>query len=203
MNETLLSLPWQIQASLASGYAAYLLAYMGIRFGHSSVDAVFVTLVFGLIATGVMWLLRAFDPIYYVPAAFAATIVVAVLWRRFFRDWLYALLYWMKVTWSNDDPSALATIINDIHSPITQAAVELDDGTWLMCNYAYKFKDAPFNPVILGPNGDVALYLTHEERKGEPVRELATVHDENYGDRITYIPAARIRRITLRHLAQG
>lgn len=31
MDEKLLSLPWQIQVSLGSGYAAYMLAYAGIR----------------------------------------------------------------------------------------------------------------------------------------------------------------------------
>jgi len=104
-----------------------------------------------------------------------------------------------NVTWSNDDPAALITLSNNSRYPLTQFAVQLDDDTWLRCDDTSKFLGAPFSPVIIGPSGDVAFYLTHEEMKGAEPKELKSVRDPNYGDRITYIPAHRIRRITFRH----
>jgi hypothetical protein len=53
MSVDLLALPWQVQLTLASGYAAYALAYSGIRAHHQTIDVAFATLVFGLVATGV------------------------------------------------------------------------------------------------------------------------------------------------------
>lgn len=195
----LATLPWQIQLTLASGYAAYLIAYIGIRSAHTSVDTFFVSLAFGLVTTGSMWIMRGIDPIYSVPAAFLTTVAIAILWRSFFRTWLHAALYRANVSWSNDDPSALATLSANSRARISQAGVQLDDGTWLTCAEADIFRNSPFPPVTIGPNGDVALYLTHEELPGQMKTELTTVRDEQWGDRITYIPASRIRRITLRH----
>jgi hypothetical protein len=53
---------------------------------------------------------------------------------------------------------------------------------------------------LLGLNGDVALYLTHEEAADGKVKTLATVRDPGYGDRITYVPASHVKRITIRHM---
>jgi len=56
-TSVLLNLPWNIQIALASGYAAYLLGYRGVRAAHKAIDIAFITLVFGLVATGVIVLL--------------------------------------------------------------------------------------------------------------------------------------------------
>jgi len=195
LGDILNNLPWQIQVSLASGYAAYLLAYRGIRFGHRAVDTTFITLVFSLVATAILNLLGSLaHPVVSGAVAFFCACAIAILWCRFFRSWLYHFLKWAKVSWTDDDPSALATLSSNSKFSISQIAVELDNGAWLQCKEAAKFSDAPFGPFVIGPNGDVALYLTHEEDK-----ELKTVRDAHWGDRITYVPASRVRRITLRH----
>jgi len=108
-------------------------------------------------------------------------------------------LRWAKVSWSDDDPSALATLSGNARFPVSQIAVELDNGTWLRCDDASRFANAPFGPFVIGPTGDVALYLTHLEKPGEPDVEVHNVRDGHWGDRITYVPAPRVRRITLRH----
>jgi hypothetical protein len=199
MNDTLLNLPWQIQVSLASGYAAYLLSYRGIRFGHRTIDTTFITVAFGLIATGVMALLKAEKPLLSGVAAFAITCLAALIWRRFLRHLVQLMMHKLDISWANDDPSALATLSSNNRYKVSQVAVELDDGTWLRCDRTDKYADAPFGPMVLGPDGDIALYLTHEEKLGKAVKELGTVRDPSWGDRITYIPAARIRQITFRH----
>jgi hypothetical protein len=203
LNEDLLDLPWQIQVSLASGYAAYLLGYRGIRFGHSAVDTTFITLIFGLVATAIIALLNiwhpSINPVVSGAVAFLGACVVALLWRRIFRQWLHRFLRAAKISYTDDDPSALATISANNKFGPTQIAVQLDNGTWLRCDYAAKFNESPFGPFVLGPNGDIALYLTHEELEGQPAKELQSVKDKDWGDRITYVPASRIRQITLRH----
>jgi hypothetical protein len=199
MTPTILTLSWQIQTALASGYAAYLLGYMGIRWAHKTIDTAFCTLVFSLVASAVLFIMQHQHPIIAAASAFLATCLAAVLWRRLIRKWLFWALRKCDVTWSNDDPSALDTLSSNARFRITQVSVELDDGTWLESRDASQFSDAPFNPVILGPNGDIALYLTHETRKGETARQLTSVRNSYYGDRITYIPAQRVRQITIRH----
>lgn len=78
METTLLNLPWQIQFSLASGYAAYLVANTGNREHHQPVDVAFSTLLFGLFATLIYntqlgWGIKGYPPII---AAFVGTLVV-------------------------------------------------------------------------------------------------------------------------------
>src|SRR4051794_5515807 len=110
MPTELLALPWQVQLTLASGYAAYSLAYAGIRSHHHTIDVAFGTLVFGLIATftaGALIKEQVFqNEIYAGVAAFAATIAAGALWRKYLRGWTRALLRLLRLSQSDDDPSA-------------------------------------------------------------------------------------------------
>jgi hypothetical protein len=199
MDLDFLKLPWEIQVALASGYAAYALAYTGLRDRQRTIDIAFLSLVFSVPATMIFAALASKSPIITIPLAFAAAFAVALIWRKFLRPFMFPILKKFNVTWSDDDPSALATLSGNSKFGITQIAVLLDDGTWLRCDDARKFSDAPFAPYLLGLNGDVALYLTHEEAADGKVKTLATVRDPSYGDRITYIPASHVKRIAIRH----
>jgi hypothetical protein len=176
------------------------MAYAGIREHHKTIEIIFATLVFSLVTTASLlianiWLIAPASAII----AFVATVIVGAIWRKWGRD----LLRWIwrsgDISWSDDSPSALASLLDNSRHPISQVAVQIDDGTWLSCHDAEKFNDAPFGCCIFGAKGDIALYLTHEEILGSPLRELTTVRDDNYGDRITYIPANRVKRVTIRH----
>jgi hypothetical protein len=203
MPTDLLNLSWQVQVALASGYAAYLLCYAGVRGSHTTIDTTFSTLVFSLIATAVLYLSRPCIPdIAAGTLAFVVTCASGVLWRRFLRQPLRWAMHALDVSWSDDDPSALATLLANSKYPVSQIGVLLDDGTWVGCDDMSKFKDAPFGPCKLGPSGDVALYLTYELSADGKVKELETVRDPFYGDRVTYIPASRIKQITFRHLSK-
>jgi hypothetical protein len=111
------------------------------------------------------------------------------------------LLKWFlratNISWTDDDPSALASLMANTKYRMMQISVKLDDDTWLRCDELNRFANAPFGPCKVGPNGDVAMYLTHEESKEGQERELQFVQDEEYGDRITYIPASKIKIINL------
>jgi len=200
MDASLLNLPVQIQVALGSGYAAYMTAHAGIRAHHSATEIAMRSLAYGLIATAVLALMPpGHNVVVGGMVAFLITVFAAMFWRRVgCRIWR-ELLRRAGVSWSDDNPSAWMSFSESTDNYVSQIAVQLDDGTWLRCDDTTKFRDAPFGPCVLGSSGDVALYLTHEEPPSVEAKELKTVIDPYYGARLTYIPAARIRRLTLRH----
>ncbi|MCC8941476.1 hypothetical protein H8A99_34825 [Bradyrhizobium sp. Arg68] len=200
--EDLLKLPWDLQVPLASGYAAYVLAYTGLRDRQKTVDVAFISLVFSLIATGVLALAakRSVEPIQAGTLAFAVTVASGAIWRKFGRPLVGWSLRAANITWANDDPSALASLSENTKCYVTQVAVQLDDGSWLSCQSAVDFTQAPFGPFQLGPSGDIALYVTDITEADGTEKPQKTLRDSAYGDRITYVPAARIKRITVRYL---
>jgi len=199
MASDLLNLPWQQQIVIAAGCASYMTAYLGGRKHHTTVEVVFITLVFSLVSTASLAITNQWPPIASGAAALVVPLIVGLAWRKWGRRFFAAFMRFGDFSWSNDDPSALATLVANVRFPVTQIAIELDDGTWLRCDDTSKFNDAPYAPCLLGPDGDVALYLTHEDRPDGASNEVTTVRDEYYGDRLTYVPASRIRRIAIRH----
>ena len=199
MTPALLSLSWQIQVALAGGYAAYILAYTGIRDHHRTLDTTFGTLVFSVVASAALSLASPYLPPLVAGAlAIIGAGLAGLAWRRWGRRLARRALH--GVSRSNDDPSAWASLTSDANNYTSQIAVLTDDGTWLRCEDTTRFATAPFGPSSFGPNGDIALYVTHIKSATGEVREQATVHDDYYGDRITYVPAARIKRLTIRHI---
>lgn len=199
MSADLLKLPWEIQVAAASGYAAYVVAYTGLRSRHQTIDVLLITLVFSLIASLALWLFSGAGEFWRGIAALGGSLVCGVVWRRWGRPLAPKVLRALNATWADDAPSALATLSDNTSNRITQIAVLLDDGTWLECREAIKFANVPHGPCVIGPNGDIALYLTHEESPTGETKELTNVRNEHYGDRITYIPASRIKRMTMRY----
>lgn len=198
----LLELPWQVQFTLASGFAAYALAYAGIRAHHKTIEIAFGTLVFSLATTGVFWTLV--DKNFVVPPgamviAFFVTLLVGLIWRKFGRRIVRGVLRASHVSHADDDPSAWGALFDGAEFNVSQIAVRLDDGTWLRCDDTSPFADAPFGPCILGGAGDVLMYLTEEQSSDGSVKEMKSVKSVKYGDRITYIPAGRISSINIRH----
>lgn len=201
MNDTLLNLPWVIQLSLVSGYAAYVLSYFGIRAKHSATDIIFITLSFGLIASGICFFFKINDHVFPVSLlAFIVTCAVGVMWRKYIRDFIRNRVRDADVSWSDDDPSALTSIAYDSQYKLSQLSVETDDGKTFLCNSALEFVRSPFGPCRIGVDGDIAMYVTHIRNGDEPPEEQPTVKDAEYGDRITYIPASKIKRVSFRHL---
>jgi hypothetical protein len=198
MPTDILGQPWQIQAALAFGYLAYVASYTGIRVHHGTVHIAFITIVFSFLATLTFFFLGARSVAWQLLGAFVACGSAAVVWRACGRDLFSGFMHGTDLSWSNDDPSALFTLTGRTRHKITQVAVLLDDGTWLRCDDVNKFKDAAYWPCLIGPAGDVALYLTHEESPGSPAKEMKTVVNDHYGDRLTYVPANRVKRLTVR-----
>lgn len=198
MPTDILALSWKVQVALASGYAAYIISYRGIRGHHSAQDTVFLALVFSLIASAELWLTRLLSPLVAGFCAFLLSVAVGVLWRRRGMQILTDMLRGPNTTWSDDTPSAWARLQENREFPLSQVSVLLKDGTWLYCNQTAAFNDAPYSPGVLGMSGDVLMYLTSIKPKESEERPQVTTLDANYGARLTYIPASEIARVNVR-----
>lgn len=198
MPADILALSWKVQVAIASGYAAYIIAYRGIRSHHSAKDTIFLSLVFSLVATAELWLARSLSPIAAGSSAFMLCVAVALLWRRRGMQVLTDLLRGPNTTWSDDTPSAWVRLQENHEYPLSQISVLLKDGTWLHCNQTANFNDAPYSPAILGTSGDILMYLTSVKPAGEDEKEQTTTLDPNFGARLTYVPSSEIARVNVR-----
>lgn len=200
MDEKLLNLPWEIQLALGSGYVAYMLAYHGIREHHKAIDVTFRAIAFGLCATAILTLVPVRFGWERVAAAILAAIVGGVLWRFILADLAQWAIRKVDLSWSDETPDAWSKITQHNRRYFYgRVTVYLEDQSVLSCSDTRPFADAPFGPCILGPKGDVALYVTHVCDAGaDSFREIDGVRDPHYGDEITYVPACQIRRVKVR-----
>ena len=208
MNPELLNLPWQVQLSLASGYAAYLVANAGNRDHHSAIDVTFTTLLFGMFATLLynvvisLFLPTVQSAVLAGVAAFGMTAILGAIWRKWGRPLFSKMVRDWGIATSNDDPSALTTILADAATRVSQISVKTEDGCWLHCDDTRLFANSPRGPVVIGPSGDVGLYLTHFHSADGELKAVEDFRNTDHGDMMTYVPASRVVRIKLRLLRQ-
>jgi hypothetical protein len=195
-NGEILGLPLDVQIVLASGYAAYAIAYVGLRDRHRPVDIAFISLIFSLGASFFLWSLSSWGLAVSAIIAFMASLAAGIGWRKFGRPYIFPVLRFCKITFSDDAPSALASV-SDNMKYVTQIAVLLDDDTWLICDNAAQFNNSPLGPFHIGPNGDIAMYVMQINQPDGQSRKQT--HDSAAGDKITYIPASRIKRFSIRY----
>jgi hypothetical protein len=203
MPTDILALSWKVQVAIASGYAAYIVSYRGIRSHHSAQDTLFLSLVFSLVATGTLWLCRDLPPPLAGTWALITSLAAGLFWRRHGMQLLTETLRGPNTTWADDTPSAWVRLQENREFPVSQISVLLKDGTWLNCDETSKFNDAPYGPCVLGTNGDILIYLTSTTPKvvgTEAVKDkvLKTVLHEQYGARLTYVPSGEIARVNIR-----
>ena len=209
MPTEVLALSWTVQIALASGYAAYIIAYRGIRSHHSAQDTAFSVLVFSLIPSAILWMMQKRSPVVGGIVAFIVSIAVASFWRSIGGPVLNWLLRKLRVTWADDTPSAWARLQENRSIRVSQIAVWLNDGSRLICDDASLFTGLPYAPYVLGTNGDVLLYVTHVrparaagERESPALKSQVTTLDATRGVRVTYVPSSQIARVTIRHEAE-
>lgn len=205
MPTDVLALSWTVQLALASGYAAYIIAFRGIRSHHSAQDTAFSVLVFSLITSSMLWYTWAWSPVASSVTAFGVSIAAAALWRSVGGPLLILVLRAIKVSWADDTPSAWARLQGD-RAKTSQITVWLNDGGRLICDDASLFTGLPYSPCVLGTNGDVLLYVTDVHAAGddgEPsTKSQTTTLDPVWGARVTYVPGSQIARVTIRHEAK-
>src|SRR5258708_2914180 len=140
----LISLPWAPLLVLASGYAGYYVANVGIREHHKPIDVVFAIIVFAFISAFAYNICReVFEiPLLWSSAiTFASAIVVGALWSLFGRRNFESLLRKSRVSHSDDLPSAWVALFG-VRKEATQLSVKIKDGTWLMCDDLSKFSES-------------------------------------------------------------
>jgi hypothetical protein len=200
----LLNLPWATLLALASGYAGYFVANVGIRDHHKPIDVIFSTLVFGFIATFAYNICRVLFEISLVWSsvfAFSFALLAGAAWSLIGRSSLEKLLRKSRVSHSDDLPSAWIALFGT-RLVATQLSVKLKDGSWLMCDDLSKFSASPNGPCVLGAKGDVLMYVTHKMSDiGVAYFPTTLPIDDWWGHEITYVPADQIARIDLRRKA--
>lgn len=201
--DQLLKLSLATQIALGSGYVAYCAAYLGIRSHHKAIDVTLSTLGFSLIATLIMspapdGFLTLKQPALGIVSALI-TIFCGLAWRGFGREIIARILRSADISWVDDLPSALSTITTQEKYNITQVSVHLDDDSWLHCVNASWFNESPFGPCSIGETGDLGIYATHRTLPDGTYVEVHDVKHNTFGDQISYIPAARIKRIEFRY----
>jgi hypothetical protein len=197
----LVNLPWATLLTLASGYAAYYVANVGVRDHHKPIDVTFSTLVFGFFSAFVYAICRRqFDSGLLTASllSFGAALLFGALWSVFGRRALERVLRRSNVSLSDDIPSAWTALFR-AKTHATQLSVKLKDGTWLKCENLRPFANHPNGPCVFGGKGDVIMYVTHVKAPTDAdFEECTALTDETWGDEVTYIPADQIARVDYR-----
>ncbi|MFB6465040.1 DUF6338 family protein [Bradyrhizobium tunisiense] len=197
----LINLPWATLLTLASGYAGYFVANVGIREHHKTIDVVFSTLVFGFFAAfayNTSQLLLGLTLSWASLVAFIFALVVGGCWSLFGRKISESVLRRLRISYADELPSAWIALFSQ-KRVATQLSVKLKDGTWLKCNDLSRFTSSPNGPCVLGAKGDVLMYVTHVRSSvSEVFFPRDPLADDYWGDEVTYIPADQIARIDFR-----
>src|ERR1700693_3496856 len=141
----LMTLPWATLLTLASGYAGYYVANVGIRDHHKPIDVIFSTVVFGFISAFAYNVCRVFFEISLVWSsgiAFVFAMLVGASWSLIGRRYFEGLLRKSRISHSDDLPSAWIALFG-AKIAATQLSVKLKDGSWLMCDDLAKFASSP------------------------------------------------------------
>jgi hypothetical protein len=201
----LLSAPWDTILTLSSGYIGYYVAHVGIREHHRGIDQVFRVVLYGFFGIFVYYWLRYSFDVGILSASLASLIMtfgLGAFWRRWGRAQLEKALRAGRISQSDDTPTAwMALAEAGDHAVATQLKVRLSDGTRLFCENLAAFKSHPNGPCVLGGNGDVLIYVTHEAKgSSKEYARIASIDDELHGTMITYVPREQIARIEFRRM---
>ena len=202
---TLTSAPWTTVLTFASGYAGYFIAHLGLRDHHQAMDQVFRVLLYGFWGLFAYVALRTycgFDILSASAVGFAVSSALGGGWRMWGEKRFTKFLHDNNISHSDDLRSAWLAIPNVSRGlAMTEFGVVLTDGTSLLCNDLWRFRDQPNGPCVLGNNGDVLIYVTHIGRRNAAGNMDYSAKEDVMGTdgaKMTYIPRDQIARITMR-----
>lgn len=198
----LAELPWATLLMLASGYAGYFIAHVGVRDHHKAADITFGTIVFGfwgLLAYQVCVLRADLSSLKSSFVAMFATMLLGAIWSLAGRPALIWFLRKYRITQMDDLPSAWAALGRAPRVNATQLKVKLTDGTEYFAKDLSIFADLPTGSCTFGGNGDMLMYISHVRKPGETKwTEYPEAVHPDWGSEITYIPKDKIARVDLR-----
>lgn len=198
----LLDLSVQTQAILASGYAAQMVAFRGLRRDQSAADILFLTLIFGLPALGILAVGEKYNWSLWasIPLGLLAACLVGAIWRKWVRLWFDNLLRGSGVTWSSDHKSAWTWLLDSDGKKVSEVVVELKDGTYLYFS-GNPEADAKLArpPLHFGADGAIAMRVTRAQYPGEDEWTEIAGATNKAGDNVTYLPPEEIARVDIRY----
>ncbi len=198
--EALLNLPEYIQIVIATGYIGYSTAKLGLRDKERKDELLYGIIVYGLFGYIAYDLLKPGFTHFLFPAVFSTcfVVVIACLWRKYVKRIFNHFFHKIGVLNEDGTPSVWVGMTQCTHAGPTQIKVLLKDGTSLICNDVQSFSDAPFPRYYTDNEGNIGLYVTSLKKAGGTTKNMPTVRDKNWGDRLTYVPNSEISRIMIR-----
>ncbi|ADW16393.1 hypothetical protein Despr_0204 [Desulfobulbus propionicus DSM 2032] len=198
--ENLLNLPEYIQIVIATGYIGHSIARSGLRDKERKDELLYGIIVFGLFGYVAFDLVKPFFSYFLIPAIIAvvSVVVISCLWRKVGKPLTNTIFQNAGVLNEDGIPNVWTGITQCTHAGPTQVKVLLKDGSALICNNVQSFGDAAFPKYYTDNDGNIALYVTSIRKTDGTTKEMTTVRDADWGDRLTYVPASEISRVMIR-----
>lgn len=190
-------LPIGLVVALASGFVAYTTSYAGLRRGHSTQDALFISSGYALFALAVFEGMSAFPSSLRIIGALLFALVIGILWRKWLRGcWQWAM---RELNVHRDDGiyGSWDKLLQE-NRQIGQVSVYTKNGHVLHLNDRSKYKDEMFGGLYLGGDESITMVVDEEEYPDGIPASWEDVHDEDWGVRFTHIPASEIVRVNIR-----
>ena len=189
----------------------YVTAYSGLRSGHTSRDAVLLTLVFGTVPALTWAFLTGrigdgdFLQVVVGGMALALAVLAGVIWRWRGRALWYLILNRLGIHVDDGLFNAWESLSQHPGMHVTQIMVRTKDGTELFCRDVLKHATArsafsalaKFSP-LLGNDGSIVMLVDEEETVEGKTTERTSPVSEEWGARLTYISSETIDRVEMR-----
>ncbi len=198
MFDSIVTMPLVMQLALGAGYAGYAIAYAGLRRDHSATDAALCSLAFGVPAILVFSALVERGQMVAALAGFVVAIGVACLWRMGGRDGAYFLLNGLGVHQDDGLSNTWDALIHRKGLKVSQMSVHMTDGRILYLSDRTLVKGAPFDGLLLGGDGSIAMVVQKERAADGSTVEKSDIADDEWGYRLTYIPADHVAQVNIR-----
>lgn len=199
---------WDIylQIALPVGYLCHVIISHGIK-DQSKLEKMIPNMgVFALISQ-MTWYIHFFYWKGSIPFAaywpniilcIVLPIVLAVLWRKYFKRWFFCVMHKMRIFNSTEHGTVWDEITENRNVGTAQITVYTNDGYAYSCDYIYDFEEAPIELYRVDEAGNVALYITHEKAPSDDAFEKIESPNLKEGTgfyRLTYIPEKTIQRV--------
>lgn len=190
-----LSLAFQI--AIGAGYLAYMTAYAGLTREHKAIEQIAITFVFSAIGLAVAEFVQAWGSIIQVAVTLLAVFSCALIWRKFGRTSWQTILRILKIHREDGIYTGWSAFVQT-NLGVSQATIYLASGEILFLEDRTKYKKAPWQGLYLCGDGSVSMVVDEVTSTDGTVTKRESICDEDWGTRVTYIPASQIERVELR-----
>jgi hypothetical protein len=177
------SLPQYVQVLLPAGYVAYIISQLGLNRKSEPLQILFSSAAFAILGmvffkfflqiihfinyyTNILSLISLeFKNILRVILLFFSTILVAILWRKYFFSYVMCLFRKIGLSNSNQYPNVWTEITDNPNVGYTQVVVNLKNGNSFSSDFIYDFNDSPINLMRVDNERNIGIYVTSQKTK--------------------------------------